>query len=76
MMRAYASTASSLKDRARAITFIQASYVIGMTVGPGIPVGACEAVNSSLRRERSVSVEIKVRALISAAIPPAGGTGN
>lgn len=38
VMRAYASTASSLKDRARAITFIQASYVIGMTVGPGIPV--------------------------------------
>uniref|UniRef100_A0A7I4YF93 MFS domain-containing protein n=1 Tax=Haemonchus contortus TaxID=6289 RepID=A0A7I4YF93_HAECO len=38
VMRAYASTASSLKDRARAITFIQASYVIGMTIGPGIPV--------------------------------------
>ncbi|EYC21099.1 hypothetical protein Y032_0020g221 [Ancylostoma ceylanicum] len=38
VMRAYASTASSLKDRARAITFIQASYVIGMTIGPGVPV--------------------------------------
>ncbi|ETN75022.1 transporter, major facilitator family protein [Necator americanus] len=38
VMRAYASTASNLKDRARAITFIQASYVIGMTVGPGVPV--------------------------------------
>ncbi|EFP10412.1 hypothetical protein CRE_22973 [Caenorhabditis remanei] len=34
VMRAYAATASSLKDRARAITFIQASYVIGMTFGP------------------------------------------
>ena len=40
VMRAYAATASSLKDRARAITFIQASYVIGMTFGPGIQVGA------------------------------------
>ncbi|CAP33863.1 Protein CBG15681 [Caenorhabditis briggsae] len=38
VMRAYAATASSLKDRARAITFIQASYVIGMTFGPGIQV--------------------------------------
>ncbi|EGT55075.1 hypothetical protein CAEBREN_05104 [Caenorhabditis brenneri] len=38
VMRAYAATASSLKDRARAITFIQASYVIGMTLGPGIEV--------------------------------------
>lgn len=38
VMRAYAATASSLKDRARAITFIQASYVIGMTLGPGIQV--------------------------------------
>ncbi|KAK6032250.1 hypothetical protein OSTOST_01575, partial [Ostertagia ostertagi] len=38
VMRAYASTASSLKDRTRAITFIQASYVIGMTIGPAIPV--------------------------------------
>ncbi|CAD6188249.1 unnamed protein product [Caenorhabditis auriculariae] len=38
VMRAYGATASSLKDRARAITFIQASYVIGMTLGPGIQV--------------------------------------
>ncbi|KAK5966711.1 MFS domain-containing protein, partial [Trichostrongylus colubriformis] len=38
VMRAYASTASTLKDRARAIAFIQASYVIGMTIGPGVPV--------------------------------------
>ncbi|CAI5444080.1 unnamed protein product [Caenorhabditis angaria] len=38
VMRAYAATASSLEDRARAITFIQASYVIGMTLGPGIQV--------------------------------------
>ncbi|CAI4229170.1 unnamed protein product [Auanema sp. JU1783] len=38
VQRAYAATASSLKDRARAITFVQASYVIGMTIGPGIQV--------------------------------------
>ncbi|KJH46141.1 transporter, major facilitator family protein [Dictyocaulus viviparus] len=38
VMRAYAATASTLTDRARAITLIQASYVIGMTIGPAIPV--------------------------------------
>ncbi|KAJ1368916.1 hypothetical protein KIN20_030275 [Parelaphostrongylus tenuis] len=38
VMRAYAATSSTLKDRARAITLIQAAYVIGMTIGPAIPV--------------------------------------
>ncbi|KAK6032248.1 hypothetical protein OSTOST_01573 [Ostertagia ostertagi] len=38
VMRAYAATASTVKDRARAISSIQASYVIGMTIGPGVPV--------------------------------------
>ncbi|VDM54741.1 unnamed protein product [Angiostrongylus costaricensis] len=38
VMRAYAATGSSLKDRLRAITLVQAAYVIGMTIGPAMPV--------------------------------------
>uniref|UniRef100_A0A0K0CW19 MFS domain-containing protein n=1 Tax=Angiostrongylus cantonensis TaxID=6313 RepID=A0A0K0CW19_ANGCA len=38
VMRAYAATGSSLTDRLRAITLVQAAYVIGMTIGPAMPV--------------------------------------
>uniref|UniRef100_A0AC34GPU3 Major facilitator superfamily (MFS) profile domain-containing protein n=1 Tax=Panagrolaimus sp. ES5 TaxID=591445 RepID=A0AC34GPU3_9BILA len=38
VMRAYGATASTLKDRARAITFVSAAFVIGLTVGPGLQV--------------------------------------
>jgi ceroid-lipofuscinosis MFS transporter 7 len=38
VMRAYGATASTLKDRARAVTFVSAAFVIGLTVGPGLQV--------------------------------------
>lgn len=38
VMRAYGATASTLKDRSRAVTLVSAAFVIGLTVGPGLQV--------------------------------------
>ena len=35
LLRAYAATASTLKDRARAISLVTASFTLGMACGPG-----------------------------------------
>uniref|UniRef100_A0A914DF79 Major facilitator superfamily (MFS) profile domain-containing protein n=1 Tax=Acrobeloides nanus TaxID=290746 RepID=A0A914DF79_9BILA len=38
VMRAYSATASTIKDRARAVSLVTSSWVFGLVVGPGLQV--------------------------------------